>query len=49
MFTFKEAMIHINVVVVAFIFMQIDKLHKKNLHGFLYQLKTALKKEEENN
>jgi len=47
--TLQEAMIHLNVVVVAFIFMQIDKLHKKNLHGFLYQLKQDIKKEEESN
>lgn len=45
MFTFKEAMIHINVVVVAFIFMQIDRLHKKNLYGFLYQLRKDVKEE----
>ena len=39
MLDFNEAMIHLNVIVVAFIFMQVDKLHKKNLHGFFSELK----------
>ena len=30
MFPWQEAMTHANVVVVAFLFMQIDKIHKKN-------------------
>ncbi len=38
-FPFAEALIHLNVVVVAFIFMQIDKLHKTNIYGLLYKLK----------
>ncbi|KAB7884695.1 hypothetical protein [Poseidonibacter ostreae] len=38
-FPFAEALIHLNVVVVAFIFMQIDKIHKTNIYGLLYKLK----------
>jgi C4-dicarboxylate transporter len=43
---FSEAAIHLNVVIVAFIVMQIDKLHKKNIHGFLKQLKDETKEKE---
>ena len=43
----QEALIHLNVVVVAFIFMQVDRIHKKNLHKYLVELKRELKKEEE--
>lgn len=42
---FQEALIHLNVVVVAFIIMQVDKLHKKNIYGFLKQLKDETKEE----
>ena len=38
-FSFQEALIHLNVVVVAFIFMQVDRIHKRNIYGFLNQLK----------
>lgn len=38
-FSFQEALIHLNVVVVAFIFMQIDKIHKTNIYGLLFELK----------
>ena len=38
-FPFAEALIHLNVVVVAFIFMQVDKIHKTNIYGLLYKLK----------
>lgn len=43
--SFQEALIHLNVVVVAFIIMQVDKLHKKNIYGFLTQLKQETKEE----
>ncbi|MGA1931879.1 hypothetical protein ACH5BF_04035 [Arcobacter sp. YIC-464] len=42
-FDFQEAMIHLNVVVVAFIFMQVDKIHKRNLYAFLKELKKGTK------
>jgi len=45
-FSFQEAMIHLNVVVVAFIFMMVDKIHKKNLYGYLYAIKKEIKSEE---
>ena len=38
-FPFAEALIHLNVVVVAFIFMQVDRIHKTNIYGLLYKLK----------
>jgi len=43
---FQEAFIHLNVVVVAYLFMQVDRLHKRNLYGFLNQLKAYKPKEE---
>ena len=36
---FSEALIHLNVLVVAIILMQVDKLHKKNLHSFFKELR----------
>lgn len=45
-FPLQEAMIHANVIVVAFIFIHVDKLHKKNIYKFLYELKQELKQEE---
>ena len=45
-FNFQEALIHLNVIVVAFIFMQVDRIHKRNLYGFLNQLKKAIKEEQ---
>ncbi|MGB1227316.1 MAG: hypothetical protein ACPG9K_05435 [Poseidonibacter sp.] len=38
-FPFADAVIHLNVVVVAFIFMQVDKTHKANLYKLLFDLK----------
>ena len=38
-FPFAEALIHLNVVVVAFIFMQVTKIHTTNIYGLLYKLK----------
>ena len=38
-FPFQDALIHLNVVVVAFIFMQVDKIHKTNLYALLFELK----------
>ncbi|XPV68710.1 MAG: hypothetical protein ACNI25_15580 [Halarcobacter sp.] len=35
---FREAMIHFNVVIVVFIFMQISKIHNKNFVNFLQGL-----------
>lgn len=35
---FKEAMIHLNVLVVAFIFMQVSKIHNKNFINLLTRL-----------
>lgn len=39
--TFQEAMIHLNVVVVAFIYLQVSKIHTRNF----FTLLTALKKD----
>lgn len=36
---FTEAMIHLNVVVVAVIFIQLDRIHKKNTYELLHGLK----------
>lgn len=47
MFDFQQALIHLNVVVVAFIFMQVDRIHKRNLCAFLKELKEATKQHEE--
>lgn len=38
-FPFQDALIHLNVVVVAFIFMQVDKINKTNLYKQLFELK----------
>ena len=35
---FKEAMIHLNVLVVAFIFMQVNKIHNRNFVNLLTEL-----------
>ncbi|RXK01634.1 hypothetical protein CRV02_07070 [Arcobacter sp. CECT 8989] len=35
---FKEAMIHLNVIVVAFIFMQVNKIHNRNFVNLLTKL-----------
>lgn len=35
---FQEAMIHINVIVVAYIYMQVSKIHTRNFVSFLEQL-----------
>lgn len=48
MFSFQDALIHLNVVVVAYIFMQVDRIHKKNLYSFLYELKKSVKDQEKN-
>lgn len=42
----SEAMIHLNVFVVAFILIQLDKINKKNTHILLKELKKDIKKEE---
>ena len=42
----SEAMIHLNVFVVAFILVQLDKINKKNTHILLKELKKDTKKEE---
>lgn len=46
-FPFKEALVHLNIVVVAFLFMQVDKLHKTNIFNYLNSLRREIKKEEE--
>jgi len=46
-FEFQEAMIHLNVVVVAFIFMQVDRIHKRNLYSFLRELRKETKNQVE--
>lgn len=38
LFELQEALIHLNVVIVAYIFMQVDKLHKRNIYEFLKEL-----------
>jgi fumarate reductase subunit D len=43
---FSDAMIHLNVFVVAFIFIQLDKINKKNTYLLLKELKKDIKKEE---
>lgn len=42
----SEAMIHLNVFVVAFILVQLDKINKKNTYTLLKDLKKDVKKEE---
>lgn len=42
----SDAMIHLNVVVVAFIFVQLDKINKQNTHSLLKELNKGLVKEE---
>jgi hypothetical protein len=42
----SEAMIHLNVFVVAFILVQLDKINKKNTFTLLKGLKKDIKKEE---
>lgn len=47
MFEFKDAFIHLNIVVVAFIYMQVDRIHKRNLYSFLHELNKATKQHQE--
>ena len=37
--SFQEAMIHINVIVVAYIYLQVNKIHTRNFVNFLKELK----------
>lgn len=37
-FSFKEAMIHLNVIVVAYIYLQVNKIHTKNFLTLLKDL-----------
>lgn len=46
-FSLQEALIHLNVVVVAFLFMQVDKIHKTNIFNHLNSLRREIKKDEE--
>ncbi|RXK12819.1 hypothetical protein CP965_09610 [Halarcobacter mediterraneus] len=39
---FKEALIHLNVVIVAYILLQINKIHNKNFVSFLTELNKDL-------
>lgn len=43
----SDAMIHLNVVVVSFIFVQLDKINKQNTYSLLKELNSNIKKEEE--
>lgn len=45
----SDAMIHLNVIVVAFIFVQLDKINKKNTLTLLKGLSAGTKKEETQN
>jgi len=38
-FPFSNALIYLNVIIVAYIYLQINKIHNKNFVGFLKQLK----------
>ncbi len=40
--SFEEAMIHINVIVVAYIFLHINKIHARNFVSFLKELNTDI-------
>ncbi|MDY0051440.1 MAG: hypothetical protein RBR65_02765 [Aliarcobacter sp.] len=42
----SDAMIHLNVFVVAFIIVQLNKINKKNTYTLLKELKKSVKKEE---
>lgn len=37
--SFKEALLHLNVVIVAYIYLQISKIHTRNFVNFLKELK----------
>jgi len=39
---FKEAMIHLNVIVVAYIFMQVNKIHNRNFVTLLSDLEKGI-------
>ena len=41
-FPLQDALIHLNVIVVAFIFMQVDKIHKTNLYNQLFEVKKGI-------
>ncbi len=41
-FPLADAMIHLNVIVVAFLFMRIDRIHKRNLYKFLFDLESKV-------
>lgn len=43
----SDAMIHLNVIVVSFIFVQLDKINKQNTYSLLKELNSNIKKEEE--
>ena len=38
-YEFAEAMIHLNVIIVALIYFQVMKIHSKNLHSFFHELR----------
>lgn len=41
-FPLSDAMIHLNVVVVAFLFIRVDRIHKRNLYKFLFDLESKV-------
>ncbi|WP_320035486.1 hypothetical protein [Halarcobacter sp.] len=43
--SFQEAMIHINVIVVAYIYLQVNKIHVRNFVNFLKELKNENEKD----
>ncbi len=40
-YDFAQAMIHLNVIIVALIYFQVVKIHSKNLHSFFNELRKA--------
>lgn len=40
--SFQEAMIHLNLIVVAYIFLHVSKLHNRNFLNFLKELSTNI-------
>ncbi|WP_321313074.1 hypothetical protein [Halarcobacter sp.] len=43
--SFQEAMIHLNVIVVAYIYLQVNRIHIRNFVSFLKELKNEEKKD----
>lgn len=41
-FPLTDAMIHLNVIVVSFLFIRVDRIHKRNLYKFLFDLESKV-------